>query len=218
MLRMETLGLASTPTPEDNMFKRLFWPTVHNQYDVDLLGRQGFWIATAVGILSGVFLIISGHAITGIVTALVYLAGACGIRERSIAASTFIFVLYFFNFTITQFVTFQAGGFSNPILGLVILMLLGANVRATFQSRNWMSGEDTELPERSTESFGDIVANKFPVKIWKITKYPFFILASLLLLLTMLGSAMLLVHPIPIPKEQSREANSMSIEVAPPAH
>ncbi|MBS1816069.1 MAG: hypothetical protein JSS87_14450 [Acidobacteria bacterium] len=200
------------------MFKRLFWPTVHNQYDVDLLGRQGFWIAAAVGILSFVILTIGGHVIVGMATALVYLAGACGIRERSIAASTLIFILYFFNFAITQFVTLRAGGFSNPILGLVILMLLAANVRATFQSRNWMSGEDTELPERSTESFGDVVANGLPVKIWKITKYPFFVLAALLLLLTMMGSAMLLINPIPTPKEQSREANSLSIEVAPPAH
>ena len=61
---METLGLSSPQQREDN-FQRLFWPIVHNSDDADLIGRRGFWVAFAAGMLSAIVLGVSGHPLLG---------------------------------------------------------------------------------------------------------------------------------------------------------
>jgi hypothetical protein len=128
---MQTLGLSSKSQSTDNLFKRLFWPAIESQYDVDLLGQQGFWVCTIVAVLSLVLMIVFGTPITGIFTALVFFLGGCGVRQRSVAASATVFALYLINWAGGVVL----GSVGNPLVPLVILMLLFANVRATILSR-----------------------------------------------------------------------------------
>ncbi len=79
-------------------------------------------------------------------------------------------------------------GASSPLIGLVALMLLLANVRATLLARRWnVSGENPDREEaldRSTSSIGDKLSNVMPTTVWPKGRFVFYPLASLLLLLT----------------------------------
>lgn len=186
MLRMETLGLSSTPQPSDNLFKRLFWPSVQNQYDVDLVGYQGFWVCFIIGLLSGIIQIATGRFLAGAITAVLYILGGFGVRERSPAAAVLIFLLYFMD--AFGAVLLSPAGIGNPIFKIFILMLLLANIRATILTEKWQ-GE--ELPERSMVTLGDKFANRLPTLLWPSLRWVFFILAPLTLLLAMVGFGMI---------------------------
>jgi len=156
---MQTLGLSSKPQPTDNLFKRLFWPSIESQYDVDLLGQQGFWVCTIVAAVSLAIMVMLGTPIIGLFSALAFFLGGCGVRQRSVVAAAMVFALYLVNW-VSGFIIGTVG---NPLVPLVILMLLFANVRATVMSRRWMAQptktEDQEFPERSIETVTDKFAN-----------------------------------------------------------
>jgi hypothetical protein len=211
---MQTLGLSSKPQPTDNIFKRLFWPTIESQYDVDLLGQQGFWVCTAVAVLSLVLLIFLSMPISGLITAVIFFLGGCGVRERSIAASVLVFLLYSWNLIASAIL----GAFGNPLLQSVVLMLLLANVRATILSRRWVAQptevDGNELPERSQTSLMERFANQLPVKVWPISRYLFFPLATIMLLLSIAGVSMSKKRAqVPV---ISQPDTSTTLEVAPP--
>jgi hypothetical protein len=184
---MQTLGLSSQPQPADNMFKRLFWPSIESQYDVDLIGKQGFYVCVVVAIVSLLSLLILGMPIAGLFTALVYFVAGCGVRERSIAASVFALILYATNFIGGMVV----GSFGNPFIQTVIMMLLLANVRATVISRRWLQNPkdelEAELPTRAQTSLIDRFANQLPAVVWPKGKYLFYPLATIFLMLTIAG-------------------------------
>jgi hypothetical protein len=184
---MQTLGLSSQPQPADNLFKRLFWPTIESQYDVDLLGQQGFWICTIVAVVSLIVMVILGTPITGVFASVAFFLGGCGVRQRSVAAAALVFSLYLVNFVGGIVI----GSVGNPVIPPVILMLLFANVRATVLSRRWMARPvdpiDQEFPERSMTTITDRFANKLPAALWPKTRYVFFPLAGALLFLTIAG-------------------------------
>jgi hypothetical protein len=188
---MQTLGLSSKPQPADNIFKRLFWPAIESQYDVDLLGQQGFWVCTGVAALSLVIMLVLGMPFIGIFTAAVFFLGGCGVRQRSIPAAVLVFTLYLTNIV----GGWALGSFGNPLLPLVVLMLLFANVRATVLSRRWMAQPvdpiDQEFPERSVETVSDRFANSLPATMWSKCRYAFFPLAGILLLLLIAGMIMM---------------------------
>src|ERR1700722_508789 len=171
---MQTLGLSSKPQPADNLLKRLFWPSIENQYDVDLLGQQGFWVCTIVAVVSLIVMIVLGTPLTGIFTAIVLFLGGCGVRQRSLAAAAMVFTLYLINWVGGIVI----GSVGNPLVPLVILMLLFANVRATVMSRRWMAQSvgsvDQEFPERSMQTMTDRFANKLPAAVWPKSRYVFF--------------------------------------------
>jgi hypothetical protein len=208
---MQTLGLSSQPQPADNLFKRLFWPAIESQYDVDLLGQQGFWVCTIVAVLSLVVMIILGTPITGVFAALAFFLGGCGVRQRSVAAAVLVFSLYLVNFV----GGIAIGAFGNPLIQGVVLMLLFANVRATVLSHRWMAQPidpiDQEFPERSMTTITDRFANKLPAVLWPRTRYVFFPLAGILLLLTVAG--------VVVMKRQARAAvpedTTTTLEVTP---
>src|SRR5271154_5373898 len=210
-VEMQTLGLSSQPQPADNLFKRLFWPAIESQYDVDLLGQQGFWVCTIVAVLSLVVMIILGTPITGVFAALAFFLGGCGVRQRSVAAAVLVFSLYLVNFV----GGIAIGAFGNPLIQGVVLMLLFANVRATVLSRRWMAQPvdpiDQEFPERSMTTITDRFANKLPAALWPKTRYVFFPLAGILLLLTVVG--------VVVMKRQTRTAvpddTTITLEVTP---
>lgn len=187
MTSMQTLGLSSKPQPTDNIFKRLLWPSIESQYDVDLLGQQGFYVCVVVAVMSLAFLTILGMPFLGLFTAVVYFLAGCGVRERSVAAAAMAFALYLTNFV--GGLVIGVGG--NPLIQLVVLMLLFANVRATLLSRRWSAqptdNTDFDFADRSTSGLLDRFSNQLPGKVWPIGRYLFFPLAVLLLLLTLLG-------------------------------
>ena len=199
---METLGLSSTsPQKSDNIFQRLFWPTIHNQYDVDLIGQQGFWVCAVIGLLSGIVLLVTGQFLVGLFTSFIYLAGACGVRQRNVLAASLIFTLYLINIV----ASFVMGAAGNPLLPAVCLMLLAANIRASIVSSKWMNAaaleSDTDLPDRTIETLGDQLSNQFPVTIWPRVKYIFYPLAVIMILLTIAGSFVVAKQ-----RQQSRRA------------
>jgi hypothetical protein len=209
---MQTLGLSSKPQPADNIFKRLFWPTIESQYDVDLLGQQGFWICTVVAVLSLVVMAVLGTPITGAFSALVFFLGGCGVRQRSVAAAVLVFCLYLVNFV----GGIAIGSFGNPLIQGVVLMLLFANVRATVLSRRWMAQPvdsiDQELPERSMTTIADRFANKLPATLWPKTRYVFFPLAGILLLLTIAG---MVIMKSQATRKTAPQDNPATLEVTP---
>ena len=186
---MQTLGLSSQPQPTDNIFKRLFWPAIESQYDVDLLRQQGFWVCSIVALVSLIVMIVLGTPVTGFFSALVFFLGGCGVRQRSVAAAAMVFALYLINWVGGILI----GSVGSPLVPLVILALLFANVRATAMSRRWMTkpddSVDQELPERSMETVTDRFANKLPAAVWPKSRYVFFPLAGILLLFTIAGVA-----------------------------
>jgi hypothetical protein len=211
--QMQTLGLSSQPQPADGLLKRLFWPSIESQYDVDLLGQQGFWICSIVALLSLVLLAFLHMPGTGFFTAVVFFLGGCGVRQRSLAAASLVFAMYLVNLI----AEFALGSRGNPFVSSVILMILFANIRATVLSRRWIAQAvnpiEHEFPERSIETTKDKFANVLPAWLWPKTRYAFFPLAALLLLLTIAGTVMLKKQASA--RTVSPETNS-TLEVAPP--
>ena len=68
---------------DDNLFKRLFWPSNHPG-EVDALGQQGFWICLIVGLVSGVMLLLTVHPFIGLLTMAFFWLGGIGVREHSV--------------------------------------------------------------------------------------------------------------------------------------
>ena len=186
---METLGLSGSKTQEDGLFRRLFWPTISNQYDVDLIGRRGFWLALVVGIVSCIGVSAQGNWLIGLLVLVVFALGAAGIRERSVAASALVFALYALG--VLGGWTMALLGYANtgsPFISIVLLMLLCANLRATILSRRWLAlGVDSEFPEREDGAAMDAVVNRFPRSCWPWGRYVFFVLAPVYILLVLLG-------------------------------
>src|ERR1019366_6073387 len=117
---MQTLGLSSAPQPSDGMFKRLFWPEIANEYDVDLVGQQGFWVCFAVAILSTVVSLFTGHALLGVFIGVTYFLGALGVRQRNAPAAVLIFLCYLLDRVVSvESMILGLGGGGNPLLGMV---------------------------------------------------------------------------------------------------
>ena len=215
---MQTLGLASAPQPTDGMFKRLFWPEIANEYDVDLVGQQGFWVCFAVAVVSTLVSLFTGHAILGVFIGATYFLGALGVRQRNTAAAVLIFLCYLLDRVVSvESMVLGLGGGGNPLLGIVATMLLLANIRATILSRRWQTTasptEASEMPERTTSSFGDKLANVMPEKLWPRTQYVFFPLASLLICVSLLGIVGL---PMVKHRQPAAPAPHAVLQVSPP--
>ncbi len=194
---METLGLASTREREDNFFQRLFWPTIRNQYDVDLTSRRGFWLAFVVGLLSGVVMLVQHQPWLAIFTVAVFLLGAAGIRQLSFAAAVLVFALYFTGVVIQWVAAFMGLAHTgNPFVTMVCLGLLLSCIRATALSRQFAAHGDVEFPEgQRSPGMLDRIVDGLPPAVWPKTRVVFFVLSGLYLVLTIAGAAVLLTHP-----------------------
>jgi hypothetical protein len=173
--------------------KSIFWPTVENQWDVDHLCRQGFWICT---IIAGVQLILSffsGNGVTqvfAVAAAVVFAIGAMGVREASWPAAALVFALYSMNLLYGM-----AMGHFPGVITIIATGILLANVRAAFIASTWKPpAEGEDRPTRFSETLGDKFADQIPAKLWPALQIPFFGLASLLLLLSIAGSVLLILQ------------------------
>jgi len=185
---MQTLGLSGETKRSDGRLKSIFWPTVENAWDVDYLGQQGFWICAFIAVFQLAVALISGNiilAVSGIVTAIVFFIGGMGVREASWPAAAMVFAIY-----LTGILFSLASGQPPNVLTIIAAAVLLSNVRAAFLASEWrplQEGEDR--PTRFSETISDKLVDQLPQKAWPVLKVFFFSLASLLLLLGVLGLA-----------------------------
>lgn len=190
---MQTLGLSSESKRTDGRLKSIFWPTVENAWDVNYLGQQGFWICLVVGVLqlagtlvmrSPVFLVF------GIIAFLIFFIGGMGVREASWPAAALVFTIF-----LAGNVNSITMGASPSILGIISAGILLSNVRAAFLASEWRpAAQDEDRPTRFNETFTDKLVDQLPAKAWPVLKVPFFIIASLDLLLILAGFAFQIAH------------------------
>ena len=190
---MQTLGVADRKERDDGRLKSIFWPTVETAWDVDHLGRQGFWICLIIAAYQLIFSLISGNPValvSGVVAALVFFVGGMGVRESNWPAAALVFCLFSVNL-LYGIATAHFPG----ILTIVGTGMLLANVRAAFIASTWRPpAEGEDRPTRFSETFGDKLADQMPAKVWPLLQIPFFGVATLMVVLSVAGSAILFLH------------------------
>ena len=186
---MQTLGLSSESKRTDGRLKSIFWPTVENAWDVNYLGQQGFWICLVIGAvqMAGALLVGSPlFIIFGVIAFLIFFIGGMGVREASWPAAAIVFTIF-----LAGNVNSIAMGSSPSVLAVICAGILLSNVRAAFLASEWRpASPDEDRPTRFNETFADKLVDQLPAKAWPILKVPFFIIASLDLLLILAGFAM----------------------------
>src|SRR5260221_3097880 len=95
---MQTLGLSDSTARTDGRLKSLFWPSIQSGADVDYLAVQGFWVCTAVGVMSFAFLALARQPILGLLVFLLFHLGGVGVREHNPFAAGVILVCYIDDF------------------------------------------------------------------------------------------------------------------------
>ena len=185
---MQTLGLSGEAKRSDGLLKSLFWPTVENAWDVDYIERQGFWICVIIGVIKAIASLFLGNPvimISGLAEALIFLLAAMGVREGNWPASAMIFSIYVLDLGFGA-----VRGVPPGFLPVVVAAILLSNVRAAFLASRWKPvAEEEDRPMRFNETLRDKFVDILPPRAWPILKIPFFVLASLLLFLSILGAA-----------------------------
>jgi hypothetical protein len=193
MVAMQTLGLSGESKRSDGRLKSIFWPTVQNAWDVDSLGRQGFWICLLIAVFQLVIALAAGNPIvivTGVAAALVLLLGGMGVREGSWPAAALVFAIFFTGLLYTV-----ANGRFPGILAILAAGILLSNVRAAFLAAEWRPASgDEDRPTRFDDTLGDKLSDQLPAKAWPMLQIPFFGIAALILLLSLAGLGITLVH------------------------
>jgi hypothetical protein len=199
---MQTLGLSGETKRSDGWLKSIFWPTVENAWDVDYLGRQGFWICLWIAIFQLVVSVLSGNPIViaiGVAESLAFLIGGMGVRQSNWPAAALVFSLFLFN----QLYAFAMGQFPGA-LSIIGTGLLLSNLRAAFLASEWRpAAEDEDKPTRFNDSLRDKLVDQLPARVWPALQIPFFGLASILLLLTLVGLGLVLMQRLGIPANTS---------------
>jgi len=184
---MQTLGLQGESKRSDGRLKSIFWPAVENAWDVDYLGRQGFCICTIVALLQVAIAVLSGHPVyraVGVIEALIFFIGGMGVRQASWPAAALLFAIFFLNLL----TTIAQGGLPN-VLTIIVAGILLSNVRAAFLASEWKpAAPEDDQPTRFSETLGDKIIDQLPAKLWPVLQIPFFGLAAILLLFTLLGA------------------------------
>ncbi len=190
---MQTLGLSGETRRSDGRLKSIFWPSVENAWDVDYLGQQGFWICVVVALIQIFAGVVSRNPVMltwYLATSMVFLVGACGVREASWPAAAMVFGLCF----VGLLGTMTSGQFPG-VLAIVTVGLLLSNTRAAFLASEWKPArEDEDRPTRFNETFRDKFVDQWPGKAWPVLQAPFFALAALMLLLSLVGLGTVLWH------------------------
>jgi hypothetical protein len=182
---METLGLSESTPRSESRLKALFWPSIQTGSDVDYLGAQGYWLCTAVAVLSCVLSVATSHPIVGVVVLLFYYLGGVGVRQRSHYAAAMVFVLFLLD-------TLIAGP---GVFRVLMAALLLSNVRATWIAADWKpDAEEAILPPRLSDTWSDKFVDKLPEWIWPKVRIPYYIYSAGVLILTAVGLAFMMLH------------------------
>lgn len=190
---MQTLGLSSETKRSDGRLKSIFWPSVENAWDVNYLGQQGFLICIAIGIFQFIGTAVVGttmFVVIGLVAFFIFFLGGIGVREASWPAAALIFAIY-----VSGIVDVFSKGHPPGVLAIIGAGILLSNVRAAFLASEWRpAAEGEDRPTRFNETFSDKLVDQMPPKMWPFLKVPFFIVASLYLLLILAGFAVDIVN------------------------
>jgi hypothetical protein len=163
---MQTLGLSDSTPRTESRLKSLFWPSIQSGADVDYLAVQGFWVCTIAGVLSLVFLTISGQPVSGVLVFLLFHFGGVGVREHNPFAAAMVLIY----FVLDTFVT------GIGVVRIIIGALLLSNLRATWIADHWkLDSEDAVLPPRLGEGLSDKISDKWPAFIWPKAKLLYYI-------------------------------------------
>jgi hypothetical protein len=180
---MQNLGISDRPQSQDNILKRLFWPS-DSPEEMDALGQQGMWVCLVAALSAFVTTLLTGHWVLALLVGIVFFLGGIGIREHSFAASILLAVTYLLDRIAALFLGMPPG-----FLGVFLGVLLIANVRGTYLAARWQKKLPSEdLPTRWNETWRDKLVDQLPALLWPNTKIIFFVLSGVYLLLTVLGT------------------------------
>jgi hypothetical protein len=184
---MQTLGLSDSSARTDGRLKSLFWPSIQSGADVDYLAVQGFWVCTAVGVMSLAFLALAQQPIIGLLVLLLFHFGGVGVREHNPFAAAIILVYYIVDFLASAFLLFvNSPGIG--ILRIIVTALLLSNLRATWIAGSWKpDSEEAALPPRMAETFADKFSDIWPALIWPKVKVLYYVFSFGFLALTVAG-------------------------------
>ncbi len=183
---MGFLELDGVKVKDDNLFQRMFWPSDHPG-EADALGKQGLWVCWIVGVLSLLTLTVGGQPVTAVLTLAFFVLGGIGVREHSQPAAVLVAGVYGLNLVASIFM-----GMAPGVLTIIAFGLLLANVRGTYIAAKWARlGGDEVMPQRFNETFLDKLTDQMPRTIWRGAKIPFFCVAAIYLLLTVVGTIFL---------------------------
>ncbi len=207
---MGYLGLSDSDPleKEDNLFRRLFWPSDHAG-EADTLGQQGFWICCFVAITSFVALSFQGYVLIGLLALVFFGLGGIGVREHSTAAAVLLAVAY-----ITMAITGILLGRPPGFIDIAVTILLIANIRGTWIAKRWAKRGDPDVfSERMRETWRDRLADQMPAYLWPKSRIIFFGVAGVYMALLILGIVFVVQHPrYPVTVERERQ----TLEVKPP--
>jgi hypothetical protein len=182
---MQTLGISESTPRSEGRLKSLFWPSIGSSADVEYLAVQGYWVCALVAFVSFLFLMAGRQPVVGVIVLLFYYLGGVGVREHDRFAATSVFLFYLVDALALGRALFSPGGL---VLRTIITALLLSNMRATWVAAGWQSGSAEAIPlERLAETWRDRFANRWPAWLWPKLRVVFYILAVLLLLLTVVG-------------------------------
>lgn len=188
MLSMSTLGLSGEPHKDENRLKALFWPTIQNAHDADVVSQMGFWVCQIAALIAALSLGFTGHPLLAAFVLAFYFFGGVGVREGSAAAAILVFWAYLLDLIAS--VRIGMGMFG--ILQFVVFAVLLANVRSSLLVARWRKSPKTDAddelePMRFNETWRDKFSDQVPRIIWPQLRVVFYVCASLFVALELLG-------------------------------
>jgi hypothetical protein len=210
---MQTLGVSDSLPHSESRIKSLFWPSIRSGSDVDYLGIQGYWVCTFVALMT---LVVPLFSMWSVATArqviiillffgmfsLFFYVGGTGVREGSRFAACVVFVDYALDTGTFLSGLFNPSGLVTLVVSpafmmgllfkLAVTVILFCNLRATWIAASWVPGtEDALLPLRRGETVRDKFVDGWPRWIWPKMRIPYYLLSTLVLLITTLGAVAL---------------------------
>ena len=180
---METLGLSGPPVRNENIFRRIFWPSA-DSVDAGMLGQQGFWICLLLALLTVIEATFRGHVLLGVLFAIFYFLGGIGVREHDIASAIFVTAIYVLNVIGVVLMARQFPGW----LVLFVILILASNVRGCWIASKWLrSGDPDIVPMRMNENWRDKLVDQMPARVWPRLRAAFYVLAFLVFMATLAG-------------------------------
>jgi hypothetical protein len=206
---MQSTDALAAQRPTDGLLKRLYWPRIVSQYDVDLVGQQGFWICMIVATAWMVGGFFTARPYLDALIGLTYVMAAMGVRQHSVPAAILAFLCLFLDRVASlEALLLHVPGGGNPMIGMMATLLLFLNIRATLLAHRWQmeEGESVALAE-SASLLGRFV-NYWPRIVWPRARYVFYALAGLMILMSV---AALFSLPS-MHREQMRQGSSASVD------
>ena len=153
---------------------RIVWPDDVPRQSGDL-GKYGFWLCVAVAAWAMVTWSGEREYSTAALTCLFYVVGGVGVRQHSVAAAAILLGWHVLGQASDILLGRHLG-----VLPTAVTILLAANLRSTWIAAKWAKRAVT--PESNE--------NKVAAAVWKIARYPFLVIGSVLVAAALAGTVM----------------------------